>query len=68
MSEAFNGLDPDELERAVRENIARLLRCYSEHEVEQIRKHYKEVNDDDLEALKIQMQLRDKIKLRTGDK
>lgn len=68
MSEAFNGLEPDELERAVRENIARLLRCYSEHEVEKIRKQYKEVNDDDLEALKIQMQLRDKIKLRTGDK
>ena len=68
MSEAFNGLDPDELERAVRENIARLLRCYSEREVEKIRKQYKEVNDDDLEALKIQMQLRDKIKLRTGDK
>ncbi|MCM1072915.1 MAG: hypothetical protein NC334_03820, partial [Bacteroides sp.] len=68
MSEAFNGLDPDELERAVRENITRLLRCYSEREVETIRKQYREVNDDDLEALKIQMQLRDKIKLRTGDK
>ncbi len=68
MSEAFNGLDQDELERAVRENITRLLRCYSEREVERIRKQYKEVNDDDLEALKIQMQLRDKIKLRTGDK
>lgn len=68
MSEAFNGLEPDELERAVRENITRLLRCYSEHETEKIRKQYKEVNDDDLEALKIQMQLRDKIKLRTGDK
>lgn len=25
-------------------------------------------NDDEIEALKIQMQLRDKIKLRTGDK
>lgn len=68
MSEAFNGLEPDELERAVRENIARLLRCYSEREVENIKKQYREVNDDDLEALKIQMQLRDKIKLRTGDK
>ena len=68
MSEAFNGLEPDELERAVRENITRLLRCYSEREAEQMRKQYREVNDDDLEALKIQMQLRDKIKLRTGDK
>lgn len=68
MSEAFNGLEPDELERAVREIITRLLRCYSEREAEKMRKQYREVNDDDLEALKIQMQLRDKIKLRTGDK
>ena len=33
-----------------------------------IRQQYKQVNDDEIEALKIQMQLRDKIKLRTGDK
>ena len=68
MSEAFNGLAEDELERAVRENIIRLKRCYAEQEAEKIRKHYREVNDDDMEALKLQMQLRDKIKLRTGDK
>ncbi|MBQ4115376.1 DNA primase [bacterium] len=68
MSEAFNGLAEDEMERAVRENIIRLKRCYQERESEQLRKQYREVNDDDLEALKLQMQLRDKIKLRTGDK
>jgi len=68
MSEAFNGLAEDELERAVRENIVRLKRCYQERESEMLRKQYKEVNDDDFEALKLQMQLRDKIKLRTGDK
>ena len=68
MSEAFNGLDEDELERAVRENIIRLKRCYQERESEKLRQQYREVNDDDLEALKLQMQLRDKIKLRTGDK
>ena len=68
MSEAFNGLDSDELERAVRENIHRLKRYYQEQEIEKIRRQYREVNDDDLEALKLQMQLRDKIKLRTGDK
>ena len=56
------------MERAVRENIIRLKRCYQERESEKLRKQYREVNDDDLEALKIQMQLRDKIKLRTGDK
>ncbi len=68
MSEAFNGLAEDELENAVRENIIRLKRCYADHESEKLRQHYREVNDDDLEALKLQMQLRDKIKLRTGDK
>ena len=68
MSEAFNDLDFDELERAVRENINRLSRCYHERETEKIRQQYREVNNDDLEALKLQMQLRDKIKLRTGDK
>ena len=68
MSEAFNGLEEDELERTVKENIIRLKRCYQERETENLRKQYKEVNDDDLEALKLQMQLRDKIKFRTGEK
>jgi hypothetical protein len=35
--------------------------------VQKIREKYKEVNNDEIEALKIQMQLRDKLKLRTGD-
>ena len=68
LSEAFHGLEPDEFERAVRENIVRLKKCYQEKEAEKIRQQYKQVNDDEIEALKIQMQLRDKIKLRTGDK
>jgi len=68
LSEAFNGLEPEEFERAVRENIVRLKKCYQEKEAEKLRQQYKQVNDDEIEALKIQMQLRDKIKLRTGDK
>ena len=68
MSEAFNELNADDLEQAVRENIFRLNKCYTEHEAEQLRQRYRQVNDDDMEALKVQMQLRDKIKLRTGDK
>ena len=32
-----------------------------------MKKLYTLVNDDDVEALKLQMKLRDKIKLRTGD-
>ena len=68
LSEAFKGLNSEEFERAVRENVVRLKRCYQEKETEQLRQKYKQVNDDEIEALKIQMQLRDKIKLRTGDK
>ena len=65
LSEAFNGLDAEEFERAVRENVIRLKKCYQEKESEKLRQKYKQVNDDEIEALKIQMQLRDKIKLRT---
>lgn len=68
LSEAFNGLEPDEFETAVRENIIRLKRCYQEKDAKKLRQQYKQVNNDEIEALKIQMQLRDKIKLRTGDK
>ena len=68
MSEAFNDVEQEEFELAVRENITRLKRFYQQRESEKLRQQYKDVNDDDLEALKLQMQLRDKIKLRTGDK
>lgn len=68
MSEAFNDLDAEELEQAVRENIYRLNKCYTEKNAELLRQQYKKVNNDDMEALRLQMQLRDEIKLRTGDK
>ena len=67
LSEAFKGLDAEEFENAVRENITRLRRCYQEKENAKIRHQYQEVNDDEIEALKIQMQLRDRLKLRTGE-
>ena len=66
-SEAFNGLDAEEFEKAVRENISRLNRLYKEKEKKEIQAKYKQVNDDEIEALKMQIQLRDKLKLRTGD-
>lgn len=68
LSEAFNGLSQEEFERAVTENVVRLKKCYQEKEAEKLRQRYRQVNDDEIEALKIQMQLRDRIKLRTGDK
>ena len=66
-SEAFNGLNADEFERAVRENISRLNKLYHEKEKKELQDKYKQVNDNDIEALKIQMQLKEILKLRTGD-
>ena len=66
-SEAFSGLNAEEFEKAVRENISKLNRLYQEKEKKEIQEKYKQVNDDEIEALKMQMQLRDKLKLRTGD-
>ncbi len=68
LSEAFSGLNTAEFEQAVRENVSRLKRCYQEKEAAELRQRYKQANDDETEALKLQMQLRDSIKLRTGDK
>ena len=68
LSEAFKGLEQEEFECAVRENVTRLERLYQEQSSKELRQRYKQVNDDEIEALKMQMQLRDKIKLRTGDK
>ena len=66
-SEAFNGLDAETFEAAVRENISRLKKLYKEKENKEIQTQYKQVNDNEIEALKMQIQLRDKLKLRTGD-
>ncbi len=67
LSEAFSGLSSEEFVNAVKENVLRLKRYYQEQETKEIRQKYKQVNDDEVASLKIQMQLRDKIKLRTGE-
>ena len=68
MSETFNGLDTEsDFRQTVREIISRLKRLNREVEMEEMRKIYTTVNDDEIEALKVQMQLRDEIKSRIGD-
>ena len=70
-SEAFSGLNAEEFEQAVKENISRLEKLYLEPEQKKEQIQYKQVNNDEIEALKMQIQLRDKqLKdklLRTGD-
>ena len=67
LSEAFSELEADVFENAILENVSRLKRFYHEQETKSLREQYKKVNDDEIEALKMQIQLRDKIKLRTGE-
>lgn len=61
ISETFTNLKPDDFKCVIEENIARIKRCQWEEEKEKIRKLYKNADEDDTEALKLQMQLRDKI-------
>ena len=61
ISETFTNLKPDDFKCVIEENIARIKRCQWEDEKEKMRKLYKNADEDDTEALKLQMQLRDKI-------
>lgn len=68
ISEAFNKLSKKDFKSVIDENINKIKQCFLENEETQMRNLYKDVNDDDAEALKLQMQLRDKINSRlTGD-
>lgn len=68
ISGSFSGLNEDELETVIRENVQKLEACKRDIERKQIKQIYENVNDDETEALKIQMQLRDKLnKLRIGE-
>ena len=69
ISETFQNLDDKDFITAIQENINKLNQCQREKEREQMRNLYKSANDNDMEALKIQMQLRDRInsRLRIGE-
>jgi hypothetical protein len=68
ISDSFSNLSEDELNVVIQENILKIEACKREEERKQLKQIYETVNDDETEALKIQMQLRDKLnKLRTGE-
>ena len=64
ISESYKNLNPKDFENVIKENINKIKQCQREKEKEKMRNLYNNVNDDDTEALKIQMQLRDKINNR----
>lgn len=67
ISETFNKLSAKDFKAIVEENINKIEDCRIEVEKKELRNLYKNVNDNDNEALKIQMQIRDKINSLTGD-
>ncbi len=62
MSRSLKGLSEEDFANVIEETIAKINQCRHVEEVEHIKKKYKGIDDDDPEALKIQIQLRDKIK------
>ena len=64
ISETFSHLDDKDFQNVIRENINKIIQCQKDEEKEQMRNLYKSANDNETEALKIQIQLRDKIKNR----
>src|SRR5574344_157284 len=67
LAEAFKNLPANSVEGAINDIVKKIKKIKDAENAEEIKKQYTSVNDDDVEALKIQMKLRDKIKLRTGD-
>ena len=64
ISESYKNLNPKDFENVIKENINKIKQCQREKEKEKMQNLYNNVNNDDTEALKIQMQLRDKINNR----
>lgn len=67
ISEAFNKLSKKDFISIIDENISKIDNFRIENENLEMRNLYKNVNDNDNEALKIQMKLRDKINSLIGD-
>ena len=61
IAETFMNLAPEDFQSVIEENIRRIKKCQWEEEKEKMRDLYKNADEDDTEALKIQMQLRDRI-------
>lgn len=62
ISEVYKGLEEEDFVNVIKETINKINHCRQVKETEHIKSLYKGINDDDPEALKLQIQLRDKIK------
>lgn len=69
LSDSFKNLSDKDFKNAINENIAKIAAFKEKEAQSHLRTQYKQLNDDEIEAIQIQMQLRENIKnkLRTGD-
>ena len=69
LSDSFKNLSEKDFKNAINENIAKIAAFKEKEAQSHLRTQYKKLNDDEIEAIQIQMQLRENIKnkLRTGD-
>ena len=62
IAESYKGLDAEEIETAIGDMKSKICMLANEKETSLFKQRYNDVNDDDLEALKLQIALRDKLK------
>ncbi len=69
LSDSFKDLSEKDFKNAINENIAKIAAFKEKEAQNHLRSQYKNLNDDEIQAIQIQMQLRENIKnkLRTGD-
>lgn len=62
IAESYKGLDAEEIETAIGDMKRKICMLANEKETSLFKQKYNDVNDDDLESLKMQIALRDKLK------
>ena len=62
IADSFKGLSEKDFKAVVQENIDRLQKYHSDCEKKELSSKYKNLNDEDVEAIQVQMQIREKIR------
>ena len=62
IADSFKGLSASDLSQAIEDMKMKICRLANEKSTKELQKKYSAANDDDTEALKLQMALRDKLK------
>ena len=66
ISDSFNNLSIEDFQAVINESIKKLEFVKKQKEQKELKELYDDVNDDDIESMKIQIHLRDQIKKQLG--